>query len=65
MNKQTDADKEAVKLAQQLQNIAKALDSAQEWERMKLIARIRSQEYMALLAAGFTEQQALFLVKPN
>ena len=65
MNKQTDADKEAVKLAQQLQNIAKALDSAQEWERMKLIARIRRQEYMALLAAGFTEQQALFLVKPN
>ena len=65
MNKQTDADKEAVKLAQQLQNIANALDSAQEWERMKLIARIRRQEYMALLAAGFTEQQALFLVKPN
>lgn len=65
MNKQTDADKDAVKLAQQLQNLAKELDSATHWERTKLLARARRQEFLALLAAGFSEQQALFLVKPH
>ena len=65
MNKQAETDQAAVKLAQQLQQVAKELDSATQWERSKLFARARRQDFMALLAAGFTEQQALFLVKPN
>lgn len=65
MNKQAETDQAAVKLAQQLQQVAKDLESAQYWERTKLLARIRRQEFMALLAAGFSEQQALFLVKPH
>lgn len=64
MNKQAENDQEAVKLAQQLQQLSKELDSATHWERTKLMARARRQQFMALLAAGFSEQQALFLVKP-
>lgn len=65
MNKQAETDQAAVKQAQLLQQIAKDLESAQHWERTKLLARARRQEFMALLAAGFSEQQALFLVKSN
>lgn len=64
MNKQAENDQAAVKLAQQLQQISKELDSAAHWEQTKLVARARRQQFMALLAAGFSEQQALFLVKP-
>ena len=64
MNKQAENDQAAVKTAQQLQQLSKELDSATHWERTKLVARARRQHFMALLAAGFSEQQALFLVKP-
>lgn len=65
MNKQTESEKTAVKQAQLFQQWAQELDSAAHWERTKLLAKSKRLEYMAFLAAGFTEQQALVLVKSN
>lgn len=65
MTTKPEADQAAAKMAQMLLQWDQELKSAASWERAKLLARARRMDFMALLAAGFTEQQALFLVKPN
>lgn len=65
MTTKPEADQAAAKMAQLLLQWDQELKSATHWERTKLQARAKRMDYMALLAAGFSEQQALFLVKPN